>query len=301
MQPAPSLDDIAGSAAARVGAVSSNDITITPIDVPRGESLVLHGDMAGHGATILALHGLTATRRYVFHGSRVLERAGFKTIAYDARGHGQSGGPHEPGEYTYDHLVADAIAVLDHHEIDRAVLAGHSMGTATAAATALQHPERVSALVLVGPAHRGAPSDNQPRWDALANGLAADGVEGFMTAFGTPNLPGRLSETVLKVVRQRLSRHEDMLALSACLSGVTRTAAFDGLAQLEKIDVPTLVVGSRDDSDPDHPLSIAETYAARIPGAGLIVEGAGESPLAWRGGTLSKAVLEFLSDQGIHP
>ncbi len=67
---------------------------------------------------------------------------------------------------------------------------------------------------------------------------------------------------------------------------------------LRALAVPVLVVGSRDELDPDHPLAIAEEYAALIPGAELVVEGEGESPLAWRGGSLANVVLEFLERRG---
>ena len=58
--------------------------------------------------------------------------------------------------------------------------------------------------------------------------------------------------------------------------------------------VPTLIVGSRDGADPDHPLAVAEEYARRIPDARLAVEEEGESPLAWRGGALSREILALI-------
>ena len=72
----------------------------------------LRGESAGEGHPLALLHGLTATRRYVVHGSRALERAGLRTIAYDARGHGESD-PAPPGTgYGYDALVTDLGEVL---------------------------------------------------------------------------------------------------------------------------------------------------------------------------------------------
>ncbi len=63
----------------------------------RRDGVVLAGEASpGDAEPVLLLHGLTATRRYVVHGSRVLERAGHPVVAYDARGHGASspaGGP----------------------------------------------------------------------------------------------------------------------------------------------------------------------------------------------------------------
>ena len=121
-----------------------------PFTVVR-DGVELRGEEAGEGAPVLLLHGLTATRRYVVHGSRMMERAGHRVVAYDARGHGESGPAGGPEAYTYDELVADAIAVLDDRGIDRAVVVGQSMGSATAVGLALRHPERV------GDARRGDP------------------------------------------------------------------------------------------------------------------------------------------------
>ena len=62
------------------------------------EGAALRGEAAGDGHPIALLHGLTATRRYVVHGSRALARSGFRTLAYDARGHGESDpAPHGHG------------------------------------------------------------------------------------------------------------------------------------------------------------------------------------------------------------
>jgi pimeloyl-ACP methyl ester carboxylesterase len=168
------------------------------------------------------------------------------------------------------------------------------MGSATAVALALAHPKRVSALVVVTPAHRGRPSSDLARWDRLADGLERGGPEGFLEALGPLTLDERWRASVRTVILQRIARHEHPDAVAAALRGIPRTAAFDGLDALSALAVPTLVVGSRDGADPDHPLAVAEEYARRIPGARLLVEAEGESPLAWRGGALSRAILEHL-------
>ena len=58
--------------------------------------------------------------------------------------------------------------------------------------------------------------------------------------------------------------------------------------------VPTLLVGSRDEADPGHPLAVAEEYAERLPEAELVVEEEGKSPLAWQGAQLSRAIEDFV-------
>jgi pimeloyl-ACP methyl ester carboxylesterase len=265
-----------------------------PLEARRGGVLLAGEASPGDREPILLLHGLTATRRYVVHGSRVLERAGHPVVAFDARGHGASSPAGGPEAYTYAELVRDAAAALDAAGHDRAAVAGQSMGAATAVGLALAHPERVSALALVTPAHLGRPSASLERWDRLADGLERGGPEGFLAALGPLTVAERWREPVRTVIRQRLARHEHPAAVAAALRGIPRSAAFDGLDALSALAVPTLVVGSRDDADPDHPLATAREYAQRIPSARLVVEAEGESPLAWRGGALSKAILGLI-------
>lgn len=247
----------------------------------------------GSGAPLVLLHGLTATRRYVLHGSRLLAREGFRLVSYDARAHGESG----PGErYEYADLAADLVSVLDLSGIDSAVLVGHSMGAATAVRVALERPERVSGLVQITPAYGGEPYSDPAElayWDRLADGLAAGGVDGFMAAFSPPADP-RFRDAVVKFTRQRIERHRDPVALAQAVREVPRSAAFPGLDALRGIAVPVLVVGSRDDSDPTHPLAVAEAYAARLPHASFAVEDAGEPPLAWQGAQLSRTIHSWL-------
>ena len=250
----------------------------------------------GDGAPVVLAHGLTATRRYVLHGSRLLERSGCRVIGYDARGHGESDPAPEPRAYEYSDLVGDLERVLDERGVDRAVLVGVSMGAATTMAFALERPERLRALVQVTPAHFGLPPDPAAasRWDALADGLERDGVEGFMRAYGDPPVEERFRGLILQALRQRMERHRHPEAVAAALRVVPRSVAFDGPDALDGLEVPTLVVASRDEADPQHPYAVAVEYQRRIPRAELVSEEPGASPLAWRGAQLSRAILAFL-------
>jgi 3-oxoadipate enol-lactonase len=265
-----------------------------PLTVDSG-GVALAGERDGAGAAIVLLHGLTATRRYVVMGSRTLERSGHLVIAYDARGHGRSQ-PAPERAYGYEHLAADALAVLDAADVQRAVLAGASMGAHTAVRVALEDPARVAGLVLITPAFEpGSPRNERAatRYDALAAGLRSGGVEGFLAAYDLDAVPAPWRDTVAKVLRQRLSAHEHPLAVADALEVVPRSRPFERLELLGGLSAPTLVVGSRDEADPEHPLAVAERYAAAIPGAELLVEEAGtppRSPIAWQGGQLSRAI-----------
>jgi pimeloyl-ACP methyl ester carboxylesterase len=253
----------------------------------------LAAEEAGEGIPVVLLHGLTATRRYVVMGSRSLERSGHRVVLYDARGHGRSAAAPEPAAYGFADLAADLEAVLDHLEIPRAVLAGASMGAHTILSLALPAPGRVAALALVTPAYDPTEREDPERlarWDALSQGLREGGVEGFMGAYGEPPVPERWRETVRKVVRQRLGEHQHLEAVADALRVVPRARPFEGLDELRALDVPAVVIGSRDDADAEHPLEVAEAYAEALPDAELVVEDEGESPLAWQGGRVSRAI-----------
>jgi pimeloyl-ACP methyl ester carboxylesterase len=247
----------------------------------------------GEGPAIVGLHGLTATRRYVLMGSRLLERSGRRVILYDARGHGESP-PAHGGDYSYEALAGDLAAVMDAQRAGRAVLIGASMGAHTAIALALREPERVAALAVVTPGYDPSRGEQDLRhWDALAAGLRDGGVEGFVAAYGLERLPERWRETIETVLRQRIAAHRDPLALADSLEAVPRSRAFEDFAELAAIEVPTLVIASRDEADPGHPLALARRYAEAIPGARLVVEEDGRSPIAWQGGQLSRLLLDF--------
>jgi pimeloyl-ACP methyl ester carboxylesterase len=258
--------------------------------------VALAGEDAGEGTPVVLLHGLTATRRYVVMGSRALERSGHRVVAYDARGHGGSAPATAPGAYGYDALAGDLLAVLDDRGIDRAVLAGASMGAHTSLAFALAHPERVAALCVATPAFDPETFDDPARlarWDALSDGLRAGGVEGFLEAYGEPPVPERWLETVRKILRQRLSAHDHPEAVADALHHVPRSAPFPAWSALAALEMPAVVVGDRDEADPEHPLATAERYAEALPRATLLVEEPGASPLAWQGGQLSKVIAEL--------
>ena len=254
----------------------------------------LAGEALGEGTPIVLLHGVTATRSYVVHGSKVLARSGYRQLSYDARGHGRSDPAPEAGGYTYPEMVADLDSVVA-AQIGEGpvVLAGHSMGAHTAVAYALEHGERLAALIVIGPVYMGFMDEEAVAgWDRLADGLERGGVDGFMEAFDR-NLDPRWRETVLRFTRQRMFEHRHPAAVARALREVARSAPFEGMAELEFVDLPALVVASRDVADPGHPYAVAATYAASLPEARLISEEEGDSPLSWQGGRLAREIAAF--------
>jgi pimeloyl-ACP methyl ester carboxylesterase len=176
------------------------------------------------------------------------------------------------------------------------------MGCHTAVAHALEHAGEVAALVLAGPVILGLPASSETLdyWDRLADGLEEGGVEGFMDAYeASLEADPAWAETALRITRERMQRHRHPDAVARALREVPRSLPFEGLEELETLEVPSLVVASYDDADPGHPYAIAEAWAERLPSARLVSEEPGKSPLAWQGGRLARTIADFLEEPAV--
>lgn len=263
-----------------------------------GEGLAIRGERLGEGTAAVLCHGMTATRRHVVHGSKLLARRGYELISYDARGHGESD-PAPPGQgYGYPEMVGDLESVLAATvPAARFVLAGHSMGAHTALAYALEREQRLGALVVIGPVYPGVVSEEAlDYWDGLAEALERGGAEGFVEFLLAEGVDPAWRSTIERISRERISMHRNPAALAEALRQVPRSRPFESMAELEFVEVPTLVVASHDVADPRHPYAVAEAYADRIPGARLLSEEEGDSPLAWQGGRLSREIAAFCAE-----
>lgn len=167
-------------------------------------------------------------------------------VAFDNRGHGESGKPHDAAEYAREKMVGDVFALMDHLEIPRADLFGYSMGARLALAAVLARPERVGDLILGGVG--GKLFDPPPPGTPMADAMAADSIDA-------------ISEPLLKSFRQFADEQgEDRKALAACSRGAGTMFTRDDVS---KVSAPTLVVaGARDQLAGD-----PEELAAAIPGA----------------------------------
>jgi pimeloyl-ACP methyl ester carboxylesterase len=178
------------------------------------------------------------------------------------------------------------------------------MGAATALAFALEHPERVAALVQITPAYTGysrTAAVDGDSWERMAAELERGGVDAFVEVAQPDGLPERWREVAREATRQRMERHEHPEAVAKALRELPGSVAWKGLEPLERLDVPVLIVGSRDEADTLHPLGVAQEYERRLPRAELVVEEKGKSPLAWQGARLSGEIGDFLERVGYAP
>ena len=228
-------------------------------------------DVTGEGLALLFLHAFPLGLA-LWDGQAASLADAARVVRFDARGFG--GSTLVDGPLTMDRIADDAAALLDHLRIDRAVVAGCSMGGYAAFAMVRRHPGRVRALVL-GDTRAGADSpEARAGRAALAERVLAGGATVASDAF----LPKLLGATTQRD-RPELAVRVRSLILRNAPQGIA--SALDGLGAradstptLADIRVPTLVVCGEEDTLT--PPSEAEAMARAIAGAELaILPGAG--------------------------
>lgn len=179
-----------------------------------------------------------------------------RVIRFDNRGYGRSSDPATP----FSHL-GDLTAVLDRLSVDRAVLAGHSGGGATAIALALNQPERVAALVLAAPGAPGYPwPEDDPyvlEFGRLFAARDADGLTRLGLATWAPQDPGPAAHAQISAAVAAFFRHREFPAEEP-----------PALPRLGELAVPAVVVLA----ELDYPMvtDCATAIAQRIPGCRTI-------------------------------
>ena len=258
------------------------------LELPDGGHLAFED--VGEGPAVLLLHpGLWDMRTWEPQIARLLDD-GYRVVRFDARGYGRSSTP----EAAYS-SVDDAIALLDRLDVDAAALVGCSMGGATALQIAIEHPDRVWALVPVASGCAGFPWDEEeatilfePIERAMEAGdlvAATDAAMVVWAALGTDDPAGaRIREIALDNTRQ-FELDED---LDVWAKGPT-------YEHLEEIDAPTLVlIGDTDVRDIER---IADVLATRIPGARkVLIDEADHVVNLRQPEAFDAAVLPFLAE-----
>jgi pimeloyl-ACP methyl ester carboxylesterase len=238
---------------------------------------------SGAGAPFLWGHGLLCSMDQEDAGGLIDWTAfapDLRLIRYDARGHGRSEATLDPKGYRWKRLARDLWALADAVGAERPALGGVSMGCATALHAAVAAPERVRALVLVGPPTAWHTRPRQARFYRFSArlvdrfGLGPFRCLGALTSLGVrdPTL-ARMQRSVMQELRRA-----DRRAVAAALRGAAESDLPAGRA-LRSLQMPALVLAWR--GDPTHPLSTAKRLSELIPAAELCVAGSGEEMRAW--------------------
>ena len=252
----------------------------------------IHYQVSGrrNGPPVLLIQGLGADK----HGwdlQRLALACTHRTIALDNRGSGRSDKPH--GTYTLEQMAADAVAVLDHADVESAHVVGASMGGAIAQILGLTDPDRVRSLTLTCTSCR----NHAWRRELLASWGAAAREHGMgtMTSQAARWVIGpRSFRRVMPAVGWfgPLAFGRPAHAFAAQVDAIL--AADDTMSdRLGTIEVPTLVVvGNQDILTPR---GDSEELAELIPTAELVViSGAAHGLMIEHASTYNRVLLDFL-------
>jgi pimeloyl-ACP methyl ester carboxylesterase len=232
----------------------------------------------GQGEPIVLVHGFASSKEvnWVQPGwFATLKGAGRRVIALDNRGHGQSSKLYEPADYHTTKMADDVRALLDHLGLPRADVMGYSMGARITAFLALEHPQRVRAMVLGGLGIHLVDGVGLP--ESIAVALEAASLD----AVTDPQ--GRMFRAFAD------QTHSDRRALAACIRGSRQTLTRE---QAASIRTPALIaVGTKD------PIAgSAEELAAIMPNARALPIPNRDHMLAVGDKVFKAGVLKFLKE-----
>ncbi|MBI4285070.1 MAG: alpha/beta fold hydrolase [Chloroflexi bacterium] len=247
----------------------------------------IYYEVHGKGFPVLFTHGF-AGGTWVWHPQIPVLSEKYQLIIWDARGHGQSDSPPAESQYSADILVGDVYHLLQHLNIKKAVIGGLSMGGYLSLRFYMQHPEMVTALVLMdtGPGYRNP--DHMAEWNRelgrRASLLETKGIAAFADDPSTVML------------NTYTPRHQMLRQNPVGLAHMARQVVgqHDTLvhASLTGVKVPTLVlVGDR-----DTPFLKSSEYMARtIAGAEhIVIPNAGHASNIDNAPVFNQSVLSFL-------
>jgi pimeloyl-ACP methyl ester carboxylesterase len=222
----------------------------------------VYGD--GPRTTVL-LHGLLLSQKMHRPLARALAREGNRVITLDLLGHGRSDRPRDMAAYSMPFFGEQVIGLLDHLEVDEAVVAGTSLGANTALEAAAAHPERVRGMVVEMPvldnALLGCAIAFTPLMCALTFGEPVmKGVSWVTRKVPTGRVWG--ADVLLDTVRQQPGPS------AAVLQGLFFGRVAPHREIRRTIAAPALVIGH--DRDPVHPFSDSDALVSELPNARLL-------------------------------
>ena len=122
----------------------TTEVTIRTVET---NGIRMHLAEAGAGPLVMLCHGFPESWYSWRHQLAALAEAGFRAVAPDMRGYGQTGRPEAIDQYTLFHLIGDAVGLLDALGADQAVIAGHDWGAPVAWHAALLRPDRFRGVI----------------------------------------------------------------------------------------------------------------------------------------------------------
>jgi pimeloyl-ACP methyl ester carboxylesterase len=215
---------------------------------------------------VLLMPGLLVPALMQEHLATALAAGGAHVLTLDPLGHGRSDRPEAMSEYSIESFATDAIALLDHLDIDEAVVGGTSLGANVTLEIARKAPQRVRGMIIEMPVLENALVASVIAFGPLLVGLHFGGRLMRPVAAGLRRIPRRAlpfwGNVALDVVRQ------DPVPSAAVLKGLFFSHIAPYSAQRREMTMPALVIGHH--IDPVHPFSDAGVLTGELPNARLV-------------------------------
>jgi pimeloyl-ACP methyl ester carboxylesterase len=244
----------------------------------------------GPRVTVL-LHGLLLSQRMHVPLARALAERGNRVVTLDLRGHGRSDRPPDMWHYTMGFFARDVVALLDHLEVDEAVVGGTSLGANTTLEVASLAPDRLRGMVIEMPVLDNAllacAVAFTPLMIALTVGEPAMQAVSRLTRLIPENRVPWAANVLLDTVRQ------DPAPSAAVLQGVFAGRTAPHRSERRTFTSPALVIGHH--RDPVHPFSDAGLLAEELPN-GRLLEASSILELRMAPERLTAEIADFIEE-----
>jgi pimeloyl-ACP methyl ester carboxylesterase len=243
------------------------------------------------GRPLIMAHGLLLAQTMDWPLAEALAARGNRVITMDFLGHGVSDNPPEPDLYTMGSFSQQLEALMDHLELEQAVIMGTSLGANAALELACRAPDRLRGLVIEMPVLEGALLAGALTFTPLLAALMLGAPLFRGVARVTRKLPRRVLPHFGNVLLDVLRRDPESGA--AVLQGLFFGRIGPAASVRRALETPALVLGHR--RDPVHPLADAGMLASEMPNARL-VEASSLAELRLRPERLTAEIAEFLDE-----
>lgn len=210
------------------------------------DGVALHYTDEGTGPAVVLLHAFAGTSA-LWRSNRLMPLDGFRTLAFDARGHGESAKPTDPDAYG-EELVDDVIRLMDARGIEEAHIVGYSMGAETALKLATEYPERILSLIVAGSGWSG--EEEAGVYGFVSDALGASDTFGdFMAAMPALDMTEDEQMAAFAMLMSHGISPDQAAAPLAGASAAMSELIHLGASELAAITVPVLGIAGELDEE----------------------------------------------------
>jgi pimeloyl-ACP methyl ester carboxylesterase len=244
----------------------------------------------GHGErTTVLLPGLLLSQKMQKPLARQLALRGNRVITLDPLGHGASDRPLDMWHYSMSAFARQTVALLDHLELDRAVVGGTSLGANITLEVAAAAPERLQGMLVEMPVLDNAIAACGAAFTPVLLALKFGGPAMSALAAGARLVPRRLVPFLAQIGLDWVS--QDPAPSASVLGGILYGRVAPDHQERLAFEAPTLVIGHS--RDPLHPFSDSGMLASELPNAQLL-RASSILELRMRPERLTNEIAEFI-------